>query len=169
MALGAATLADIFEPAERGAMMGIYYIAPLLGPSLGSIIGGALAQAWDWRATFWFLAVWSGLSVISFIFFKDTFRKERSLTYQACLRRLKEDRAAAADKLSNKAVIEQTESEEKDQDVEAQNVLPAPIKEIKLSLKDLNPVTPIRHVLRRPNNLAIYFPSGACCFIVTMV
>lgn len=37
LAIGAATLADIYDPAERGAKMGIYYAAPLLGPSLGTI------------------------------------------------------------------------------------------------------------------------------------
>lgn len=31
LSIGAATLADIFEPRERGTMMGIYYAAPLLG------------------------------------------------------------------------------------------------------------------------------------------
>ena len=44
LAIGAATLADIFEPRERGTMMGIYYAAPLLGPSLGPIAGGILTQ-----------------------------------------------------------------------------------------------------------------------------
>ncbi|KAG6819667.1 hypothetical protein H0H93_009747 [Arthromyces matolae] len=32
ISIGAATLADMYEPAERGAKMGIYYTAPLLGP-----------------------------------------------------------------------------------------------------------------------------------------
>jgi hypothetical protein len=31
LAIGAGTLADIFEPSERGTMLGIYYAAPLLG------------------------------------------------------------------------------------------------------------------------------------------
>ena len=44
LSIGAATLADIFEPRERGTMMGIYYAAPLLGPSLGPIAGGILTQ-----------------------------------------------------------------------------------------------------------------------------
>ena len=87
IALGAATLADIYEPAQRGTMMGIYYSAPLLGPSLGPILGGALTQAFSWRATFWFLAIFVGLCFLSFIPFRDTFRRERSLTYQAALRR----------------------------------------------------------------------------------
>ncbi|KAI0941665.1 hypothetical protein AcW1_003491 [Taiwanofungus camphoratus] len=77
--IGAATLADLYEPSQRGAMMGIYYCAPLLGPSLGSIIGGALTQGFNWRATFWFL---------------DSFRRERSLTYQLVLKRVQDQQTA---------------------------------------------------------------------------
>lgn len=109
MALGAATLADIYEPHERGTMMGIYYrsvplehqnstvfeecspyvvpSAPLLGPSLGPILGGVLTQAFNWRATFWFIAAFVGACFLLFIPFKDTYRRQRSLTYQAALKR----------------------------------------------------------------------------------
>ena len=67
--------------------MGLYYSAPLLGPALGPILGGSLTQGWSWRATFWFLAIFVGLCFLSFIPFKDTFRRERSLTYQTALKR----------------------------------------------------------------------------------
>ena len=40
LAIGAATLADIFDSHERGSKMGLYYSAPLLGPSIGPILGG---------------------------------------------------------------------------------------------------------------------------------
>ncbi|KAH9922895.1 MFS general substrate transporter [Fomitopsis serialis] len=94
--IGAATLADLYEPAERGTMMGIYLCAPLLGPSLGPILGGVLTQAFNWRATFWFLAIFTGLCVLSFAFFQDTFRKERSLAYQSVLKRVLEQEAKKA-------------------------------------------------------------------------
>ncbi|KAJ7739502.1 major facilitator superfamily domain-containing protein, partial [Mycena metata] len=95
---GAATLADIFDPVERGTKMGIYYIAPLLGPSLAPIMGGVLTTGFNGRAPFWFLTICSGLSCsLIFIFFKDTFRKERSLTYQNVLKsRLKSQASNAS-------------------------------------------------------------------------
>ncbi|TCD62101.1 hypothetical protein EIP91_007476 [Steccherinum ochraceum] len=74
---------------KRGTIMGIYYCAPLLGPSLGPIIGGVLTQAFDWRATFWFLTIFTGICLFSFLLFKDTFRRERSLTYQLAAARLR--------------------------------------------------------------------------------
>ena len=51
--------------------MGIYYSAPLLGPSLGPILGGVLTQAFSWRATFWFLAAFVGACFLSFLPFLE--------------------------------------------------------------------------------------------------
>ncbi|TFY58682.1 hypothetical protein EVJ58_g6267 [Rhodofomes roseus] len=154
LSIGAATLADIFEPAERGTMMGIYYSAPSLGPSLGPILGGLLTQGFNWRATFWFLTIFSGLCLVSFVFFRDTFRRERSLAYQTALKRVleREAKKAAAgaarssvpEKTADSANVQTTvvpasdrdsegtdaaqhseESDVTDRDVEAQATLPA--------------------------------------------
>jgi len=59
-AVGAGTIADIWEPKERGRAMGIFYLGPLCGPLFAPIIGGALAQRWNWRATLWFLVIYGG-------------------------------------------------------------------------------------------------------------
>ncbi|KAJ7468471.1 major facilitator superfamily domain-containing protein [Mycena latifolia] len=174
MAIGAATLADIFDPVERGTKMGVYYMAPLLGPSLAPIMGGVLTTGFSWRAPFWFLAVVSGLSCTSiFVFFKDTFRRERSLTYQSVLkRRLKARNASAA--TSCTATVSDPEKEpphdgetqhEPPVDVEKAWPAPAPavaaaLPTIKLTLRDVNPYRPLRQVLRRTNNLVILFASG---------
>jgi len=176
ISIGAATLADIYEPAERGTMMGIYYCAPLLGPSLGPIVGGLLTQGFNWRATFWFLAIFTGLCTLSFVFFRDTFRRERSMTYQTVLKRVLENEAKkvaeaqAAPPESEKAAQDDGASARvgtaADQpDVEAQtvhevSVVAPPIKEIRLSLKDVNPLGPMVHVLRRLNNVTILVASG---------
>jgi multidrug resistance protein len=54
-AVGAGTIADVWEPRERGRAMGIFYLGPLCGPLFAPIIGGALTQRFGWRATQWFL------------------------------------------------------------------------------------------------------------------
>ncbi|KZT12154.1 MFS general substrate transporter [Laetiporus sulphureus 93-53] len=184
MAIGAATLADLYEPAERGTVMGIYYCAPLLGPSLGPILGGVLTQAFNWRATFWFLAIFTGLCTVSFVFFQDTFRRQRSLTYQSVLRRVMEQEAKKlnakredsidCDDVRTKVDPTEKDTDEKglppsntsviEQDMEAQHSsrdkAAPPVKEIKLSLTDINPVKPIVHVLSRLNNVATLVASG---------
>ncbi len=200
ISIGAATLADIYEPHERGTMMGVYYwyvrsvqysccvhndilcSAPLLGPSLGPIIGGALTQGFSWRATFYFLAIFTGLCGVSFIFFKDTFRRERSLVYQLALKRNREQQEAArrseTSSLSHVTIVEKDTEVTKQPTQEPMNGVPsepkvtfkdveaqvvgehADIKEVKLSLTDIDPVRPIIAVLRRMNNLVILFASG---------
>ncbi|KAF9230561.1 MFS general substrate transporter [Melanogaster broomeanus] len=171
--IGAATLADIYEPHQRGTMMGVYYSAPLLGPSLGPIIGGALTQGLSWRAVFWFLVIWGGVIFAAFFFlFHDTFRKERSLAYQSVLKRQilehKLRQANDAAQIEDTHVSEKKTSEEGDEgqaapkDVEAQPVVVpvADIKEIKLSLADVNPFPPYLRIWSRRNNVAILIPSG---------
>ncbi|KAI0049392.1 MFS general substrate transporter [Auriscalpium vulgare] len=184
MSIGAATLADIYDPSERGTMMGVYYAAPLLGPALGPIAGGVLTQLLSWRATFWFLVIWMGGVLLLFTFaFKDTFRRERSLTYQSVLRRLRARAVAAASQRSSVTVapvLPRTSTVEVESKV-AEKVTVAdkdgpcgppaggldlevgrapPMKEIKLSLTDVNPIPPLRLVLRRWNNVAILTASG---------
>ncbi|KAF8517403.1 vacuolar DHA amino acid exporter [Hysterangium stoloniferum] len=165
LAIGAATLADIYEPRERGTVVGIYFAAPLLGPSLGPLIGGAATQLFSWRATFYFLCIFAGVSLLSFVFFKDTFRRERSLSYQSALRRATKERA---EKLHTKAEkLPKSDSYEKERetgdsatpDLEAQ---PQPmLDEMKLSIKEISPIRPLIAVLKRKNNLAVLFASSS--------
>lgn len=54
LAVGGGTIADLFEPAERGSAMGMYSLAPLLGPAIGPIVGGWIVQeTGQWRPIFW--------------------------------------------------------------------------------------------------------------------
>ncbi|KAG2090388.1 MFS general substrate transporter [Suillus discolor] len=159
LTIGATTLADIYEPHQRGKMMGIYYSAPLVGPSLGSIIGGALTQG---------LAIWGGLMFLAFLLlFKDTFRKERSMTYQDVLkRRLREQQSSEAKdgsrNISEKESQVNDEDHSSSNDIEAQpTVIPASaIREVQLSIVDVNPFPPYLSVISRKNNIAILIASG---------
>jgi multidrug resistance protein len=66
-AVGAGTIADLWDSRERGRAMGIFYLGPLCGPLFAPIVGGLLAERWGWRSTMWFLAGYGALTVI-FIF-----------------------------------------------------------------------------------------------------
>ena len=61
-AVGAGTLADIFEVRERGRAMGFFYLGPLCGPLLAPIIGGVVGETWDWRATQWVTVIYGSKS-----------------------------------------------------------------------------------------------------------
>jgi multidrug resistance protein len=67
-AVGAGTIADIWEVKERGRAMGIFYLGPLCGPLFAPIIGGALGAGLGWRSTQWFLVVYGGATLIFIIF-----------------------------------------------------------------------------------------------------
>lgn len=86
--LTASLQADIYDPQERGMKLGIYYLFPVLGPSVGTLLGGALSLAKpQWRTTFWFMFAYCVLVFAWSIFFQDTFRKERSLAWRAAYAR----------------------------------------------------------------------------------
>ena len=183
MSIGAATLADIFDPSERGTMMGVYYAAPLLGPSLGPIIGGVLTQLLSWRATFWCMVIFMACCLFNFaVFFRDTFRLERSLTYQLALRRAQahhhvretEGKTSKRSSLSSATEAsdhscppgaEKVTADPASSDLEAAAPpKPAPtpvnVENIKLSITDINPFPPLILILRRRNNTFILFASG---------
>ncbi|KAF1987580.1 MFS general substrate transporter [Aulographum hederae CBS 113979] len=83
-AVGAGTIADIWEPKERGTAMGIFYLGPLCGPLIAPIIGGALAEGLGWRSTQWFLVVYGGLVTIFLIFaIPETLRRRKSVLKEA--------------------------------------------------------------------------------------
>lgn len=67
-AVGAGTIADIWESHERGRAMSMFYLGPLLGPLFAPIIGGALSQAFGWQSTMWFLAAFGLVILIMLVF-----------------------------------------------------------------------------------------------------
>lgn len=67
-AVGAGTIADLWDSRERGRAMGIFYLGPLCGPLFAPIIGGLLAQRWGWRSTLWFLSAYGALTLIFILF-----------------------------------------------------------------------------------------------------
>jgi hypothetical protein len=59
--VGSGTIADMWEPKERGKAVGIFVPGPLCGSGLAPIIGGALTQAFGWRSIQWLLTGFGGL------------------------------------------------------------------------------------------------------------
>nr|POE72911.1 itaconate transport protein [Quercus suber] len=70
-----AVVADTITSAERGQYIGFVTLSAILGPSLGPLIGGALASNLGWRSIFWFLAICAGvLLLLVTLFFPETCR-----------------------------------------------------------------------------------------------
>ncbi|KAI7857139.1 major facilitator superfamily domain-containing protein [Circinella umbellata] len=67
--VGGGTIADIFEPHQRGRAFASYNAGVLLGPTISPIIGGYLNEGFGWRVIFWFLSIvvlfiWLGILLI---------------------------------------------------------------------------------------------------------
>ncbi|KAG6096659.1 hypothetical protein E4U30_004276 [Claviceps sp. LM220 group G6] len=68
------TIADMFEPDQRGLATAFFAVAPFLGPVLGPIAGGFLGMAAGWRWVMGLLAAFSGtLWIIGTLFVPETY------------------------------------------------------------------------------------------------
>ncbi|KAK0469324.1 major facilitator superfamily domain-containing protein [Desarmillaria tabescens] len=68
-ALGAGIIADITVRENRGGFFGVFITSYMVGPCVGPVIGGFLAQYLGWRSIFWFLAISSTVSVVLILVF----------------------------------------------------------------------------------------------------
>jgi MFS family permease len=133
--------------------------------ALGPIIGGALTTGLGWRSIFWFLTIVAGLIWLSFLlFFRDTFRKERSLTYQAALKHHTRGKNSIAHEAASPGSTAPPSIANLHGDVEKGNPDPdahaVPAAQIELTLRDVNPISPLLFVVRRINNLFLLIASG---------
>ncbi|KAL7948787.1 major facilitator superfamily domain-containing protein [Trichoderma barbatum] len=75
VALCMAVVADVITSAERGQYVGFTVVPTVLAPALGPIIGGVLSQTLGWRAIFWFLTIFAGVTLfLIFMFLPETCR-----------------------------------------------------------------------------------------------
>ncbi|MCJ1448253.1 MAG: hypothetical protein MMC23_008768 [Stictis urceolatum] len=75
IALSYGSVADVSVTAERGTYMGYASSGFMLGPSIGPVVGGILAQYLGWPAIFWFLAIFAGALLVAIVvIFPETAR-----------------------------------------------------------------------------------------------
>lgn len=56
-AIGGGVIGDMFEPRERGSATAIYGFGMLMGPMIGPIAGGYIAQTLGWRWVCWVITI----------------------------------------------------------------------------------------------------------------
>lgn len=74
MAVGGAVLGDLFSAEERGKAMSVYSLTPLLGPAIGPIAGGWIAERTSWRWVFYSTTIACGLiQAVGMLFLQETY------------------------------------------------------------------------------------------------
>jgi multidrug resistance protein len=68
MTLVGGTLADLWNPNERGVPMAVFSAAPFIGPAIGALAGGFIADHLGWRWLYWIQLILSGVCYILIAF-----------------------------------------------------------------------------------------------------
>lgn len=68
------TIADLFQPAQRGLALTVYCVAPFLGPILGPVVGGFVSENVGWRWVQGVCVIFIGIiGVLGVLFIPETY------------------------------------------------------------------------------------------------
>ncbi|EED19393.1 MFS multidrug transporter, putative [Talaromyces stipitatus ATCC 10500] len=74
LSIGGGVMGDCFKPEERGRAMAMYSLAPLLGPAVGPIAGGFIAQQTTWRWIFYSTSIVDGaIQLVGLFLLQETY------------------------------------------------------------------------------------------------
>ncbi|KAH8897282.1 MFS general substrate transporter, partial [Thozetella sp. PMI_491] len=72
--IGSGTIADLMPREKRGKAVSIWSVGTILGPMVGPIIGGYLAEVSGWRSIFWAVSVPIGVvTIVAFAVLRETY------------------------------------------------------------------------------------------------
>jgi DHA2 family multidrug resistance protein len=75
--VGNAVILDVFPKHQHGTVTAIYGMGVVVGPILGPVFGGALAELYDWRWTFWLILPMSVVALLGILAFLSDGGRER--------------------------------------------------------------------------------------------
>ncbi|RAO68927.1 uncharacterized protein BHQ10_004939 [Talaromyces amestolkiae] len=99
LTVGGGTVADVVPPAQRGRVMSLFFVGPLLGPVLGPIIGSFVSASIGWRWTFWLILILAGVAFTLSIFFLRETNAAVLLEWKAARLRKETGNAALVSKM----------------------------------------------------------------------
>ncbi|KAH7039896.1 major facilitator superfamily domain-containing protein [Microdochium trichocladiopsis] len=74
LTIGAGSIADIVPLRRRGLAMTFWVMGPLVGPTIGPLAGGYLAESRGWRWVFWLISILAALGwILGFIFLRESY------------------------------------------------------------------------------------------------
>lgn len=77
LGIGGGVLGDLWMPQERGRAMALYSLMPLLGPAIGPIAGGFIAENTSWRWVFYSTCIAAiVIQIMGFFLLQETYAAE---------------------------------------------------------------------------------------------
>lgn len=74
LAIGGGVLSDCWRAEERGKSVGIYSLAPLLGPAVGPLAGGFITQYLTWRWSFHIISITDAvIQIMGYFCLRETY------------------------------------------------------------------------------------------------
>ncbi|KAG5992577.1 hypothetical protein E4U52_002687 [Claviceps spartinae] len=74
LAIGGGVLSDLFRAEERGRALSVYSLMPLLGPAIGPVAGGWIAEKTTWRWVFYSTTIACGLvQILGLLCLQETY------------------------------------------------------------------------------------------------
>jgi MFS family permease len=74
VANGGGSVSDLFEASERATVLGCYLLGPLLGSTLGPLLGGIIVSYLQWRWMFWIMAILAAATLLaSYLLLHETY------------------------------------------------------------------------------------------------
>lgn len=74
LVLASGVISDVFTPDERGKAISVYTVAPLLGPAIGPIVGGLIAEHTSWRWIFWSTSILAAIvQAVGSFYLRETY------------------------------------------------------------------------------------------------
>ncbi|KAA1478671.1 MFS polyamine transporter [Dentipellis sp. KUC8613] len=74
LSVGGGVLGDVWHAEQRGQAIAVYSLAPLLGPVIGPIAGGWIAERSTWRWVFWSTTIVDGaIQLFGLFYLKETY------------------------------------------------------------------------------------------------
>ncbi|KAL7275251.1 Polyamine transporter 4 [Rhizina undulata] len=74
LAVSAGSFVDVWELKSSGLAVSVQAIATFMGPALGPIIGGYLAENLNWRWTMWIILILGGAMMIPLYFMEESYK-----------------------------------------------------------------------------------------------
>ena len=73
LAISTGVLGDCWKPEQRGRSLAVYTFIPMLGPTIGPILGGVIVQHSIWRWSFWSTSAFDALlQVLAVLLLRET-------------------------------------------------------------------------------------------------